>query len=686
MRIIMQKTLYSLVLLAIVGISTSIPVFAWLDTIIQRAWDAIRPKETIGKLNNAINLWNIYSQSYELAQQSFTATSTQAISAMTAEFNNKYQCNMNVNEIGVILSSIPEIRNEIQAALSSVTQNISFTEKVSFAGACIRMASCIEWKYDVWTETKLATKTTYLTDDGFNNCKNYATVAYNLQSSVLSSVISLATTTVWNDIYYNGTLDDSPYDLLVDIQRIGDVLFATNEKTDKVLFYTFPKNSIAWFQAIPFDANSTTTNLPDSINLGNTPTNNTAWNNNNTAGNNSNNTTQSTTSSSTSTTTITTNWWNNSTLGSTNSNWQTITNNTTTITPQLSSNNATIQNFACITPTTNTNWSNTTTTTNTTSENTQWANETIDQNNNWQNTTTTTTTTSETTNTTTEPPVFDSNTPYTSPIVTNADDPITSNADWTSPDSYASQEASIKSCVAQCGSLPAVDKAMCAAKCMCGSTSTKDGIFGLQVCTIPAKQNDIVSSKSVQSVEEIISAINGVLTALRNSGEMTKHTKTKEFLDTSLSKIKLSQIFAFDINIAFKPILDSKPRKMTDAETQARNDDQLAWKYTSIDIGAEKNKYLQLYNPVVEEAQKWWTNYEQVAWEYTTAIQAAQAQAQKLNSTISQSLAKTQHAEVADIIKQFLDQNLRFRSYANESLTNIQRTAGAIKQKVQQGK
>lgn len=676
----MQKTLYSLVLLAIVGICTSIPVFAWLDTIIQRAWEAIRPKETIGNLNNAINLWNIYSQSYELAQQSFTATSTQAISAMTAEFNNKYQCNMNVNEIGVILSSIPEIRNEIQAALSSVTQNISFTEKVSFAGACIRMASCIEWKYDVWTETKLAKKTDYLTDDGFNNCKNYATVAYNLQSSVLSSVISLATTTVWNDIYYNGTLDDSPYDLLVDIQRIGDVLFASNEKTDKVLFYTFPKNSIAWFQAIPFDANSTTTNLPDSINLANTTNNNTVWNTNNTAGNNSNNTTQSTTSSSTSTVT-TTNWANNTTVGSTNNNWQTITT-----TPQFSSNNATIQNFACITPTTTTNWSNNTT--NTTSESTQWSNENIDQNNNWQSTTTsTTTTTSETTNWITEPPVVDSNTPYTSPIVTNADDPITSNADWTSPDSYASQEASIKSCVAQCGSLPAVDKAMCAAKCMCGSTSTKDGIFGLQVCTIPGKQNDIVSSKSVQSVEEIISAINGVLTALRNSGEMTKHTKTKEFLDTSLSKIKLNQIFAFDINIAFKPILDSKPRKMTDAQAQARNDDQLAWKYTSIDIGAEKNKYLQLYNPVVEDAQQWGITYEQVESQYTSVISAQEeANKKKLNSTVSESLAKTQHAEVADVIKQFLDQNLRFRSYANESLTNIQRTAGAIKQKVQQGK
>jgi hypothetical protein len=43
-------------------------------------------------------------------------------------------------------------------------------------------------------------------------------------------------------------------------------------------------------------------------------------------------------------------------------------------------------------------------------------------------------------------------------------------------------------------------------------------------------------------------------------------------LDTSLSKIKLNKIFAFDINIAFKPILDAKPRKKTDAEVENETD------------------------------------------------------------------------------------------------------------------
>lgn len=56
---------------------------------------------------------------------------------------------------------------------------------------------------------------------------------------------SLASTNVGNDIYYNGTLDDSPYDILVDIQNIGDVLFSNNEQTDNIIFYTFPSSSVA---------------------------------------------------------------------------------------------------------------------------------------------------------------------------------------------------------------------------------------------------------------------------------------------------------------------------------------------------------------------------------------------------------------------------------------------------------
>lgn len=689
----MIKKLYLTVIIAVASIQISIPAFAWLDvlwldTLIQRAWESLRPKDTIDKINRSMELGNIYTQSYTLAQKSFTSTTTQSINAMVSEFNYKYSCNMDVADMGSLLGSIDEIRNQIQAALSVVSSQTSFYEQSSFAWACTKMMSCMQRRNTnrslsgdrIIDRGGVNTRTwnAYLTDSAFQECKRYTAVAYNLQSSVLWNVINLASTNLWNDMYYNGTLDDSPYDLLVDIQRIGDVLFAWNEQTAKTLFYTFPNNSIAWMQAIPFDTSTTTTSLPDSIPFSPNTVNNAQWNN----------TTNTNPSGSINTAnnwqTQSQNTQNQTTNQASTTNSTTSTTNTIYSDPLLQSSNNTIQNYACI-PTTTTN----TTTTN------NWNNSSENNTSNTSsqsNTTTTTNTSNNTTNTSTwntnwaVPPTVNPNTPFYSPIVTDADDPITANANWESPDEFKAQEASINNCLNQCKSLPAVDKALCQAKCMCGSASTKDGIFGLQVCTVPSKQSDVMWTKSVQSVEEIIGAINGVLEALRQSGEMTKHTKPKEFLDTSLSKISLNKIFAFDINIAFKPILDTKPRKMSEAEAQARTDQELAWNYSSIDIGREKNKYLALAAKNISNENRSENIYDTQLSTLSTTIIEAQANVPKLTTDITSQLAKTQHAEVADIIKQFMDQNLRFRAYVNESLGNINRTAETLKNKIQQGK
>lgn len=76
----------------------------------------------------------------------------------------------------------------------------------------------------------------------------------------------LTSTIQGNDLFYNGVASDAPYDLLVDMQHIGDILFSDNQQTDKTLFFTFPSNSIAGFQSLYFDgdtSNSTVNNPID---------------------------------------------------------------------------------------------------------------------------------------------------------------------------------------------------------------------------------------------------------------------------------------------------------------------------------------------------------------------------------------------------------------------------------------
>lgn len=648
----------------------SMPVFAWLDTIIQHIWESLRPKEAFENLNKWFTFGNIYANAHNIATKEFLATTAQALGNMTDDLNYTYNCNLDINQVSNILLTIDSSRNDIQAMAKTINEATPKLEQDSFISSCTKLVNCVtksnNWDRLYGTGTNW-TRAAYLSDDWFLNCKRLATNAYERNVKSTKSSVTLASTNAGNDIYYNGTLDDSPYDILVDIQRIWDVLFEWNEQTEKVLFYTFPNNSIAWFQAVPFDGSSRYTPFAASTPIWWNTTTTSQWWTTNTAGNNL-------TNANTTFPSANTNGWNVASAG-TKQWWY---NNTTPIyvdTTNTVTDAGIIDNYAC-TPTTQwgtgtwifmppSTWTSQTWTV-------IWNTGTTIQDN-WPIYT---------------PPIFDVNTPYYSPIVGSSDDPAI-NSQWREdPDQYEQQAAQIESCTANCNWLKAIDKSMCIAKCMCGTTYTKNWMFGLSICTIPTKQTDIVSSKSVQSIEEIVSEINNVLKNLKQSGEMMKHTKTTEFLDTSLSKIKLNKIFAFDVSISFKPILDNKPRKMTDAEAENETDTLLKWTYGSIDIGAEKNKYAAFWinnKPIVtdstlnvslEEIQNTTTNAQDV---YTSRYTS-------IDKDLTHSIAASQNAEVADIVRQFLEQNVRFWSYIHDSLDQVQQTASQIRQKIEKAK
>ena len=648
------------------------PVFAWLDTMIQHIWESLRPKESFENLQKWFTFWNIYANAHNIAKKELLATTAQALWNMTDDLNYTYNCNLDINQVSNILLTIDSSRNDIQAMAKMIQEATPKYEQDSFISSCTKLINCVT-NWNNWTGELYwynngkgaEQRWSYLSDDWFLNCKRLATNAYERNVKSASNSIKLASTNIGNDIYYNGTLDDSPYDILVDIQRIWDVMFASNEQTEKVLFYTFPNNSIAWFQAVPFDGSSRFTSFAPSTPIWWT-TNNTLWWTTNTAGNNITNANTTFASANTNGSNVasdtTSQWWYNNTT-------PIYVDTTNTVTDAW-----VIDNYAC-TPTTS-----------------QWWNSDIipppvipwnwwTTNQNWGGTTPNGWPTYT-------PPTFDINTPYYSPVVWNSDDPAINSDWWEDPAQYEQQAAQIESCTAKCNWLKSIDKSMCIAKCMCGTTYTKNGMFWLSICTIPTKQTDIVSSKSVQSIEEIVSEINNVLKNLKQSGEMMKHTKTTEFLDTSLSKIKLNKIFAFDVSVSFKPILDTKPRKKTDAEVENETDSLLKWTYGSIDIWAEKNKYaiFGIENKVESENNTTSISLEQIQYAAENAQSAYEGRYVAIEEKLTKSIATSQNAEVADIVRQFLEQNVRFWTYINESLGQIQQSASDIRQKIEKWK
>lgn len=678
---ISKKIKLTVVLLWLSAIS--MPVFAWLDTMIQHIWESLRPKESFENLNKWFTFGNIYANAHNIASKEFLATTAQALGNMTDDLNYTYNCNLDINQVSNILLTIDSTRNDIQAMAKTIKEATPKFEQDNFIWSCTKLVNCVtKWNngtsslywYSNWQGT--GQKWTYLSDDWFLNCKRLATNAYKRNIQSTESSVTLASTNAWNDIYYNGTLDDSPYDILVDIQRIWDILFDNNEQTEKVLFYTFPNNSIAGFQAVPFDGSSRTTPFGASTQLWWNNTN-AQWRNINTAGNNI-------TNSNTTFPSANTNRWNTTNVWSSQW-WYNNTKPITVTTPDKptyidTSNTITdagiIDNYAC-TPEQwwGQGWD--TGTIDTDEQDTWWSDDWTSDNE-----------TSDDWEEINPPLVFDVNTPYYSPIVGTNDDPIANIETLEDPEQYEQQAAQIESCTANCKWLKAIDKSMCIAKCMCGTTYTKNWMFGLSICTIPTKQTDIVSSKSVQSIEEIVSEINNVLKNLKQSGEMMKHTKTKEFLDTSLSKIKLGKIFAFDVSISFKPILDTKPRKMTDAEAENETDTILKGTYGSIDIWAEKNKYLVFWIDSKQEVKDNTSSISLQEIQNTITNEEAKyvSRYTEIEKKLTKEVAASQNAEVADIVRQFLEQNVRFWTFVHESLDQIQQTSSDIKQKIEKGK
>jgi len=196
---------------------------------------------------------------------------------------------------------------------------------------------------------------------------------------------------------------------------------------------------------------------------------------------------------------------------------------------------------------------------------------------------------------------------------------------------------------------------------------------------VPTTQTEVIGGKSVKSVEEIVDEINAVLTALRNSGQLMKHTRTKEFLDTSLSKIKLNQILSFDMNIAFKPIYDSETNKEKEeakkSQETASADKARQGTYTEGNIGQEKNKYIVLSNPVKQQ---------QAAEDL--ADNPSPAPATSIEPTLPQDLAKTLNNDMLNSISDFMQQNAELRQQVGETLNGINTTAGNLEKKIQKAK
>lgn len=100
--------------------------------------------------------------------------------------------------------------------------------------SCVRIVQCAKGNS---ADTDVQSLTDNYTQGTFPLCRQIISQAYTNTLSIISRQNTLDGANRGDDIFFNGTLDDSPYDLLKDMQLIGDVLFKSNTPAPQVTLY-----------------------------------------------------------------------------------------------------------------------------------------------------------------------------------------------------------------------------------------------------------------------------------------------------------------------------------------------------------------------------------------------------------------------------------------------------------------
>lgn len=150
-------------------------------------------------------------------------------------------------------------------------------------------------------------------------------------------------------------------------------------------------------------------------------------------------------------------------------------------------------------------------------------------------------------------------------------------------DARGKELCEVNCCTQSCDIFDGSDKLVCMSECLCGEVvgpenpGTHDRApqieYRVRFCRVPVQVQSIVP-KRVFTVEGVLNEINIILTALKESGQLMKHVKTKEMFETSMQKVKFADILSFNFFFSLKPIFDVVPKAEIEEEREQDNSDR----------------------------------------------------------------------------------------------------------------
>ncbi len=557
----------------------------------------------------------------------------------------------------------------------------------------------------------VCSKITNPTDTDLQNLNNQINKIYYDVYSNSYTMSTLNKTNFWSDLFWNGTLDDSDFDILYDINQVGKILFDTFTDSPQVLFYRLPKSPTG------SNGGASSSSSPNAYQLWGW-----WW-------------------------AATTTWWPTGT-SSPSSSWEKIsgvwwTTTTTTTTSSSSTSPSSVTNTSVLADKEVQKFIETT---NPTLSSSPAAVALLFWN--------------QCLTSDTPPSAVEEQTPLMTPeeylsgisnFIANAniDDVINTNlltqfttnnplpSWWSTSDSWYSdaianayaekafgdapsgtceyacnglsldkqaqcQLSCAKSCIQKCDGLWLQDKVLCVSDCTCFLIAGPNGkwwekmenMFSIKFCKVPVQMPTLNPWKTVFSIQAIFQEISDTLQWLKDSGKTTKYSKTKEFLDGNI-KINFADTFAFKLQVWFKPVFSQKATTVKLQEQAQANTDLnigVLDMNTSAPTADDYNKYILGSGNVLNDSSSLPTNsfadIEQNIADVTTAF--AKSQEAKLSSdTISAVLttyAQNTHIIFVQNMIEFLKNNQIFLQNLSDALLDMSKMSLELKTKIENSK
>lgn len=665
-------------MISILGMIISYSFGINITELIGDSYESVADNPTSEDTKGVFGVHDFYKAALDIVDEQELVSISMAVKTTTRYLLNKYanDCPYSESDTTNILY---HLNLDFQSTLNQDWMNKN-NRQIEYPQVTDMLASCDRLMYCV-TNSSVVTKETR------DDCRDLVTSVYNMSLTQSYTSNDISTSTIGGELFQNGTIEDSDYDIMVDIQNIWQLLFEWYEPPVELLFYKMPtisggsdNDGNGWW-----DGDNELDDDIDEIDRNNPPGTDSndeedeeEWDNDN--------------------------WWGNINVSSGTTDWTernvdeeieefvNVTNNTTRIEKKSSL----------------TQWNNCGTGFTFDTDLFYDKQETYVET--WVYINYLTSYIDH---------IWDN--PYEDPIDTvNGEDYLNEDGTVNMEDvqneisemldaladiENMDTESIIENCKSKCQGLPLSDQYVCYSECACGEVSSppiwpvneegemepilEAGAFRVKFCAVPSVPTSVQRWKRIYSIEEVFVEMKNILQTLKDSGEQFKHVKTKEYLDSSMMKNDFGEIVSFSINFTKKPLFNSIPWNVKAQERNQRDKNlqqSVLNKVDSCKSELERNKYLVLGNPALDKLEQenhgsmkqYLKDIDAIGKYYNDKISKQKDKA----DTVSQNIEDRKSVVINEELISFLNYNIDFWTQTEEMFVSLADTAEALRNKI----